>query len=473
MVATFVQATAGTAVTSGKVATAQYGSNVTAGNLLVAVVKRRIPVSDPDGRIALAYVTDDQGNPWKQANEGVTGDAAAPFGANHFHGVDIWYCDRAVVGGVRPIVTATVQGFPNEVVNGLRVLVLEYANGAGGLECVETIGVHEVDGTTGSIVTRDSCSANDLLISVVGNNSSAFTVPSGWNSRLSDTSIGFCVADKLDSGAAGAQTAAWTGMTSNTLGYGLIVAFKPGGTRTANQPRCVRTQWRLEELGSAVPAGTAISPAFRSPAVGNTLILYTSPYVGNDVAAVNDDHGNTWRRLFDGGYDTTGDGHNSLWVCRRCIGPAATITLTATLVAGNSYLWNQTFWLLMEYVNLPADVDVLTAGNALMHAPSDHPTVATADPTSGLETLVLGFIGGAVNNFDGLKPDAGWQSRFLDSMACVGAVERLVTAPTVQTAGWSFNIVQPTSLFVITLGSPNPRRRAAYVAPALPRHRSR
>ena len=95
------------------------------------------------------------------------------------------------------------------------------------------------------------------------------------------------------------------------------------------------------------------------------------------------------------------------------------------------------------------------------------------DPTSGLETLVLGFLGGAVNNFDGLKPDAGWQSRFMDSMACVGAIERLVTAPAVQTAGWSYNVVQPTSLFVITLGSPNTQRRAAYVAPALPRHRSR
>ena len=429
-------------------------------------------MSDRDGRIALAYVTDDQGNPWKQAAEGVTGDADAPYGDKHFHGVDVWYCDQAAVGGVRPVVTATIQGFPNGVPNGLRVLVFEYA-GAGGLECVETTGMAEIDGTTGSITTRDSCSPNDLLISVVGGNAAAYTVPSGWNSRVNDTTYGFAVADKLDSGVAGAQSAAWTAMTSNSLGYGLIVAFKTGGTRTSVQPRCVRTQYRVEELFSGVPAGTAISPAFRSPAVDNTLLLFISPYVGNDVTSINDDHGNTWRRLFDGGYDTTGDGHCSLWVCRRSIGSAPTITLTATLIRGNRHeLWNQALWLLFEYANLPADVDVLTAGNALMHGHSTHPTVATVDPTSGVETLVLGFLAGAVNNFDGLKPDAGWQSRFMDSMACVGAIERLVTAPAVQTAGWSFNIVQPTSLFVITLGSPNPQRRAV-CRTRVPRHRSR
>ena len=225
MAATFVQANAGTGVASGKVATAQYGVNVTAGNLLVACVACRVPT----GSVAVVSVTDDVGNRWKQAAEGCT--IGALFADADQRGVDVWYCDQAT-GGNRPRVTATWQGFPDSGVNnGMRVLVLEYGGGAGGYECVETIGVGEVDGTTGTVTTIDNCSANDLLVSIVGNNASANTVPAGWNSRVNDTTYGMAVADLLDSGAGGAtKSAAWTGMTSNTKGYGLVVAFKLGGS---------------------------------------------------------------------------------------------------------------------------------------------------------------------------------------------------------------------------------------------------
>jgi hypothetical protein len=453
LAATFVQATAGTGVTSGLTASAQYSSNVTAGNLLVAVVKRR--TIGASARIAVANVCDDVGNKWKQATEGVTA------GKNHLHGVDVWYCDQAG-GANRPIVTATVQGFPDDPPNGLRVLVLEYGGGAGGYECVDSTGCQEIDGRSGSIRTRDTCAPNDLLVSVIGNDSSAFTAPSGFTSRLTDTSIGFAVADKLDSGARAAQTATWTRLTHNTVGYGVIVAFKTGGIRTGDEIRLLSTQYRLEPLGRGVspPPGTAISPAFNGPTAGNTLICFVSPYVDNDVVAIDDDHGNTWRRLFHCGNDTIGLGQNAVWIAQNVVGSAPTITLTATMVAGESILWNQTLWLLMEYVNLAMDAVVLTSGNALMHAPSNAPTASTRGTLDGRETLVLSYIGGQVNNFDGLEPKAGWHSRWSDSMGSNAVIERVVSTAVVQTAGWTYNVVQGSSLFVIALGAPNPRRRA-------------
>jgi hypothetical protein len=127
------------------------------------------------------------------------------------------------------------------------------------------------------------------------------------------------------------------------------------------------------------------------------------------------------------------------------------------MVAGESILWNQNLWLLMEYVNLTDDAIVLASGNALMHAPSNAPTVSTRDALDGREALVLSYIGGQVNNFDGLKPNAGWHSRWSDSMGSNAVIERVVGMPTVQTAGWTYNVVQGSSSFVIALGAPNPR----------------
>jgi hypothetical protein len=448
MTAAFVQGAAGIGVTSGRIASAQFDSNVLAGNLLVAVVKRR--TTGPNARIAVVNVIDDVGNKWKQAAEGVTA------GATHLHGVDVWYCDQAG-GGNRPIVTAAVQGFPDDPPKGLRVLVLEYGDGAGGFECVESTGYCEIDGRSGSISTRDTCSPNDLLVTVIGNDSSAYTTPRGFVSRLTDTTIGFAVADKLDSGAGATQTARWTGLTGNTAGYGLIVAFKPGGIRTADQIRSLSTQYRLEPLGRGVhpPRGTAISPPFRAPTPGNTLICFVSPYVDNDVVALRDDHGNTWTRLFHGGNDTVGLGQNSAWIARNVVGAAPTITLIATMVAGESILWNQTLWLLIEYANLAEDAIVIAAGNALMHASSDSPSVSTDGAHDGCETLMLSYIGGQVNNFDGLRPNAGWHSRWSDSMGSNGVIERVVSTQEVQTAGWTYNVVQGCSLFVVALGAPN------------------
>jgi hypothetical protein len=448
LAATFVQAVAGTGVTSGLTANAQYETDVSTGNLLVAVVRRR--TSGACARIAVVNVCDDVGNKWKQAAEGVTA------GANHLHGVDVWYCDQAG-GGNRPIVTATVQGFPDDPPNGLRVLVLEYGGGAGGFECVESTGYQEIDGRSGSITTRDTCAPNDLLVTVIGNDSSAFTTPSGFTSRLTDTSIGFAVADKLDSGESAAQTATWSGLSHNTVGYGLIVAFKIGGIRTGNEVRLLSTQYRLEPLGRGVdpPPGTAISPAFHAPTPGNTLVCFVSPYVDNDVVAIEDDHGNEWRRLFHGGNDTIGLAQNAAWIALDVVGSAPTITLTATLVAGETILWNQTLWLLMEYANLAGDAVVLTAGNALMHASSNAPMASTDEELRGRETLVLGYIGGQVNNFDGLKPNPGWHSRWSDSMGSNAVIERVVSSPTKLTAGWTYNVVQGCSLFVIALGAPS------------------
>ena len=210
--------------------------------------------------------------------------------------------------------------------------------GAGGLECVETIG-HGTRSTAppGRSPPATAAHANDLLISVVGDNASAYTVPSGWNSRVYDTTYGFAVADKLDTVRAGAQSRGVDRHDLQQLGYGLIVAFKTGGMRTS-VPAALRPH--------AVAARGAVLGLFRR-------VRRSARHSGRPRSATrcSSTSARTWAtmcrhqrrprqhvaRLFDGGYDTTGDGHSSLWVCRRCIGPAPTITLTATLVAGNRH----------------------------------------------------------------------------------------------------------------------------------------
>jgi hypothetical protein len=470
MPATFAQSKTSAVVTSGKTVSAQYDNNIGSGSMLLAVVQRTVTGHNTPA----CAIHDDIGNKWKQAGEGCV--LGTPYGVGYDHGLDMWYCEKPLAGN-RPTVTATLQGYPNGVLGSMVLFLLEYP-GFTNWEPWESSGVVNITGTTGTATTRDSVSANGLAVSVIVHNGSAATVPAGWNSRINDTTRKFAVADLLDTGSAGTEAAAWTGITGNTKGFGLIVVFKPAGTKVTNDQRCVALQYRLEELFSDVPIGKAISPAFISPVVGNSMILYTSPYVGNNVIDITDDHGNKWEQLFDGQFDPYGAGNNSMWICRRAQGTTATITITAHLVKGQgSQLWNQTFYVLMEYANLPADIAVLTSGDEVSEVniiPSDISTVASVPSGS----LVIGAIGGGAEIFGTLDNAAGWKTRFSDSGAEIGIIEKVPTSSGVQTASWTYAVQQVASFFVLGLGSPTPtssgivatQRRVEFDAPQLPGH---
>ena len=89
MTYTNVQNTAGTRVTAGTQpwsVSKQYASNVTTGNMLVAIVSRVATVNSPP---TVGQVSDDQGNPWHQAVEC----------SNSHYGVDMWVCESCVATG--------------------------------------------------------------------------------------------------------------------------------------------------------------------------------------------------------------------------------------------------------------------------------------------------------------------------------------------------------------------------------------
>ena len=252
-----LQASEGTRVVGGSTISATYGSNVTAGSLLVAVVTRSTGINTS----TVGQVTDNQGNYWKQAVE---------LGTSTGYGVDIWYCESAG-GGNKPQVTATQLLFANQsgtptYNTGINMTLLEYS-GASGYELVDQIGQSFITTTSVTATTWYNMASNhDLAISAVMGNMSAATVPSGWNSRTADTTQKFYVADNLDTGTSSGSTysAAWTGLTGGSAGVAVIATFIQTGV-AATAPRLVQTTYTdsaILQTGSGTPTWT--SQAFRS-----------------------------------------------------------------------------------------------------------------------------------------------------------------------------------------------------------------
>ena len=82
---TLLQSSVGAPVTSGRTISAQYERRVTAGSLLVAIVWRTSVREAADHWPGHRR----PGNCWRQAVE--------YFADNHY-GVDLWYCESALVG---------------------------------------------------------------------------------------------------------------------------------------------------------------------------------------------------------------------------------------------------------------------------------------------------------------------------------------------------------------------------------------
>ena len=189
-------------------------SNVTAGNLLVAVVYwifSGTPIS----------LSDNQGNTWTAAT------SAAETG--NYNRVRMYYAIAGSTGSLT--VTFSDSGVPtNETVE---MVVLEYSGAATSSQPEAAATSTVANGTVNVIST----SANALIIAAATDTASAMTAGSGYTARYTGSTISYqAVVDMVDGGAAGSHTAEFSGMTGSTAKVGAAftlaataATYPPGG----------------------------------------------------------------------------------------------------------------------------------------------------------------------------------------------------------------------------------------------------
>jgi len=318
----FVQSVEGSRVTSGTTISATYTTqNVTAGNLLVAIIGVSVASGQPS---SIGQVTDNQGNYWKQAEEC---ENFEPYGVN------IWYCEKAG-GGNKPTVTATMLAFPTgNSINGMNMLLLEYS-GNSGRELMDTTGEAGITTTSVTLTTTANLAGTgDLLISAVTGNMSAATIPSSSNSRLADTTQHLWVADLIGPSSGSQASAAWTGLTGGSQGAGVIVCFRTTGTAG---PTLLQSSYTNAAYPVASPLTSWTSQAYPvNPTAGNTLMclcsgIVSSPFQSTPaLTCTGSNASDKWLRIQDSGKDTTSGVNLCLWVCPTTLGGSSyTVTVT-------------------------------------------------------------------------------------------------------------------------------------------------
>ena len=332
MTYTNVQNTAGTRVTAGTQpwsVSKQYASNVTTGNMLVAIVSRVATVNSPP---TVGQVSDDQGNPWHQVVEC----------SNSHYGVDMWVCESCVATATKPTVTALQVGYPNNTMTGINIQIMEYS-GCSGFALVDQIAQATITTTSVTPTTNYNLSANhELAISAVIGNMTAATIPSNggsWNSRLADTTQKCYIADLLDTGgsSAGSTLAAnWTVLTADTAGVGILATFIQTGVAVTS-PHLVQYCFTDIALGGALTTTKVSQPYPVNPKAGNLLVaiiaggVFTGLSAGSfptfPVYTVTDTAGNSWRWGGESGLDPTEGVDWGVWFC---IAKGGATTLTAT-----------------------------------------------------------------------------------------------------------------------------------------------
>jgi hypothetical protein len=323
---------------------------VSAGSLLVAVVTRK-----STGVLAptIGQVFDDQGNHWRQAVE---------FFSDNFYGVDIWYCESAG-GGNRPTVRATGLEYPVlPGITGMNMELLEYA-GSSGFELCDQICQSTISGTSVTATTNfDLVADHELAISVIMGDISSATVPTGWNSRLADTTQECFVADNLDTGASSAGAplrAIWKDLRGGGSGVAIMATFVPRGV-PGDSRRLVQSSYTdsgILPTGMGHAAWTS-QPYPVNPKAGNTLVAFMNGSIYNpsiecgSIVSVTDSAGGTWRKLGESGPDEHTGINISCWICPSAIGGPTTLTATFSNAS------QQLACLLLEFANLPPHLKV-------------------------------------------------------------------------------------------------------------------
>lgn len=436
-----VQSHEGSTVTSGsRVATAQYQSNVTSGNLLVAVVRR----SASSAEIAITgVVTDNQGNKWKQAHQVCnTTDGSAT------QGLDVWVCESAG-GGNAPTVTATLNQWTDGPVSAVTVAVLEYS-GATGYELVDAIGQASITGTSQTVTSNYAVAqAHEVVLTAVAGNMTAAATPSGYTSRVADTT-GFFIADKLDSGGSlTTQSAAWTGMTSATAGAAIIVTFAPTGATSGPHILQMSAYGEAPPVSYTPPMTSFVVPALPvNPTAGSTLLLVinAASYVGmpvevSGILSVTDTAGNIWRKFIATGPDRGAGGQFTLFVCDSCNGGFTQPTFTVDTPAQTQ------FSLLVEVGGLTTPLTMTGSASATRQSVGSLSTLASV-PAGGMGIFTIGSFATPQT-----VPGAGWTQVYSDIPGAINVQIQHSTASGVLTGTIGGGAVSLAAMFVASLAS--------------------
>lgn len=411
----FVQSVEGTRVTSGASISATFSNNVGAGNLLVAVILRSNPATYGPGTIG--QVSDNAGNYWKQAVEyegsvpgGIFGgDIGGPYGS------DIWICESAT-GGNKPEVTATLMFFSG--ITGMNILLLEYT-GNSGVELIDQIGQASVTTTSVSVTTNyNLVGSGDLALSVVTGNCSAATVPSGWTSRLSDTTQKAWVAEYVGPTQGASATAAWTGLTGATEGSSIIVCIKQTGAPIGS-PTLLQMSYQVWS--------NPFSPFAVSPVVGNTLVI-TGEAGSEGFQSVSGVAGDVWRKGGSTGQDLVTGVNNATFVCSPTVGGGGSAYEVTVGPGAGGLLVSMEF----SGLNYPLVVD--SWGAVLGGSSDDNFTVSTQGAISAGDLAIasMACFTNVANH-----PAAGWTQCQSDTNAAGWVCFYLNTPSGILTSTWS------------------------------------
>ena len=422
----FVNSVEGSRVTSGTTISATL-SGVTAGHLLVAVISR----ATASGTVpSIGEVKG--GGYWKQA---VEYDQAITL-VGGIQGIDIWYCESATGGSTA--VTATVLGSPNNAINGMNMQVMEYSGNSGN-ELVDQIGQANITTTSVTVTTNFNLAAsNDLAISVVSGNMSAATIPSGYTSRLADTTQKFWIADNVATGSSGSTlSAAWTALTSATVGSAILVTFKQAGGTGATLLQSSYTDASFPSASSL----TWTSQAYPvNPTAGNTLIAFTTAIINGSVLgnsnnllscraqSITDTASNTWINVGESGLDNTSGVNWTMWLCRQAKGGATTLTATMNQLATSAA------FLLLEVQGLSPTLVVDQTASVASKATSVSWTASTPAAVSpgSVAFAIMSSLPAGVNH-----PSSGWTQILSDTSGVGWAGMQLSTAAGTLTMTWS------------------------------------
>lgn len=416
-----VQNTPGTRVTAGvqpwSVAK-QYASNVTTGNMLVAIVSR---VSSAGGPPTVGQVSDDQGNHWRLAVEC----------SNSHYGVDMWICESCVATATKPTVTALQVGFPNNAMVGLNIQIMEFS-GCSGFELVDQIGQAKITTTSVTVTSNYNLVANhELAISaIIGNTTAAtVTIPVGWTSALADATQECFIAYLADTGGSSSGStlsAAWTVLTADSAGAAILATFVQTGI-AATSPHLVQSCWTDIALGGSLTTTKVSQPYPVNPKAGNLLIAgivgavftgFSSPnFQSFPVSGLTDTAGNSWRWAGESGIDPVSGVDWCFWFCTALGG--ATI-LTATFPQPSE----AAEFVLMEFAGYPGSMGLDSFGGVISggstSSVSTNAAILAGDIALAFRSYIL--------NSGPVAPASGWKMIFSDTSGD-GSGQMLLSTP--------------------------------------------
>ena len=326
------------------------------------------------------------------------------------------------------------------------------SSGAHGFELCDQICQADIAGTTAIATTNFALdSNNELAISAIVGDMSSAIVPSGWHSRLADTTQRCYIADTLSSGGSSAGSplsAVWTGLTGARAGAAVVATFVPRGVSSRGR-HLVQSSYTDSAI---LPEGKGharwTSQAYPvDPTPRNTLVAFMngSIYHPNiecgSVIAVTDSAGGRWYKAAQSGPDDHTGINISCWICPSAVGGPTSLTATFSNAS------QQLACLLLEFANLPAGLKVNSVSRRTFGGDSPHLTApaSAGDIAFAYRTSIFVLPQG--------PGSPAWKQAMSDTTGA-NALMMLDTPPGVVTASWSGSVVMNTlDILLVTLSA--------------------